>query len=83
MLMRSEHSSAMTMRKTDSSSRSISRSTCKHEILAEYALDIFRVIESAQESFECLNINGACPFLILLLQRDELAFKVKTAREHE
>ena len=30
-----------------------------------------------------LHINGACPFLILLLQRDELAFKVKTAREHE
>jgi hypothetical protein len=45
-------------------------------MLAKNARDIGRVVQTSQQTFECLNVNRAVFVLLQLLQRDELAFKV-------
>ena len=52
------------------------RTWWKYQLLAKNALDIGRIVQTSQQTFECLNVDRAVFVLFLLLQRDELAFKV-------
>ena len=54
----------------------LSRTWCKYQMLAKNARDIGRVVQTSQQTFECLNVNRAVFVLLQLLQRGELAFKV-------